>query len=119
MKTKLKLTLGTLLCVLATSALAEDWVGVVTRSKGQVLLQRGSVQIPAQAGTEVLRGDRVITGRDGYANVRVRGASPVSVGPQANVALDRYLPKEEQVPHASMPHLLQGLASVFTVNRYR
>lgn len=119
MKTKLKLTLGTLLCVLATSALAEDWVGVVTRSKGQVLLQRGNEQVAAQAGTEVLRGDRVITGRDGYANVRVRGASPVSVGPQANVALDRYLPKEEQVPHASMPRVLQGLASVFTVNRYR
>ena len=114
-----KLTLAVVLCTMATSALANDWVGVIKRSKGEVLLQRDNELIAAAAGSEIRKGDRLITGRDGYVNVTVRGASPVSIGPQANVALDRYLPKDEQVPHASMPKILQGLASAFTVNRYR
>lgn len=119
MGSTLKLTLAILLAVLTSSALATDWVGVVKRSTGQVSLVRGGEQLPAPAGTEVRRGDRLITGRNGYVNVRIRGAAPVSVGPQASVVLDRYLPKDQQVPHPSMAEVLQGLASAFTVNRYR
>jgi len=119
MRPTLKLTLALLLSVMATSALANEWVGVIKRSKGEVLLQRDSELIAAAAGTEIRKGDRLITGRDSYVKVTVRGASPVSVGPQANVALDRYIPKDEPVPHASMDKVLHGLASALTVNRLR
>ncbi|HYH42430.1 MAG TPA: hypothetical protein VD867_10625 [Burkholderiales bacterium] len=118
MNTKLKVTLATLFALLAMPALAEDTIGVVKRSNGHVVIERDRVQIAAPQGTELLKGDRIITGPDGYANISMRRAVQLNVGPDADVPLDRYAAAG---PFSSKPTpaILKSLASFFAVNRQR
>ena len=118
MKPKLSLAIAAFLALTAVPAWALDWAGVVTRSKGQVLIERGSERVPAPAGTELRRGDRLVTGADGQALVRMKGSAPLNIGPRASVTLDRYIADEPQAEKA-LPPILQGLASFFAVNRRR
>ena len=59
-----------------------------------MLIERGAEQLLAGAGTEVLRGERLLTGADGYASVSMHRAASVSVGANSAVPLDRYAPEE-------------------------
>jgi hypothetical protein len=113
------LTAATALSLLAAAAHAEQSIGVVKRSKGEVLIERAGAQLPVAKGTALQRGDRLLTGRDGYAYIDIHGAAPISIGPETNVGLDRFLPDEKRVTSRSAPRLLQGLASFFTLNRHR
>ena len=117
MNTKLKVTLATVLALLAMPALAEDAIGVVKRSNGHVVIERDRVQISAPQGTELLKGDRIITGPDGYANISMRRAVQLNVGPDADILLDRFA---AEGPFASKPApaILKSLASFFAVNRH-
>ena len=89
MKT-LGLALAALLAVATTCAAAQDVIGLVKRSKGDVTIERHGVRVPAVKGTEIYRGDHLITSRDAYAYVEMRGAAPLAVGPETDVALDRF-----------------------------
>ena len=104
--------------LVATSALAQETIGVVKRSKGQVAIEREGMQIAPKPGTEVLRGDRLVTGPDGHASVSMRRAAAISVGPHTEVALDRYA-AEDTTASRPAPRILQSLASFFAVNRQR
>lgn len=106
------LTLG------AASALAQDAIGVVKRAHGPAVIDRAGVRLPATRGTQLRKGDRIVTGANGYVDVTMRG-SAVSVGPRANVGLDGYAPAESQTAQSSVPPILQGLASLLSVNRGR
>lgn len=106
-------------CVLLTaSAMAEDTIGVVKRSKGHALVERGGMPLTLQAGTHLLRGDRVVTGADGHVNIHMLRAAPLTVGPNASVALNRYAAQPTVVSRPAPP-LLQGLASFLGINRQR
>jgi hypothetical protein len=111
--------LALVVAMLAVSAHAQDSIGVVKRSKGEVLIERGGQQLPAPKGTVLLRGDRVLTGRDAYAYIEVPGATAVAIGPETKVSVDRYVPGERRVTYRSTPRLLQGLASYLVVSRHR
>ena len=116
MKSKLKIVLAAALALAAISAQAQDAIGVVKRSSGQVVIEREGVKLAPSTGTEILRGDRVITGSDGYANIKLHGAGPISVSPDADVGLDRWLPAQAA---ANPPGLFQRLTSFIAVNRQR
>ena len=107
-----------LLGISAGSVFAQS-IGVVKRSSGQVALERGDVQLPASAGTEVLRGDRLVTGPDGYATIHMRITGHVTVGPQTEVPLDRYAGDPQPVAKKRLPAVIEGLASFLAVNRQR
>lgn len=117
--THLKLIVATtVLALAASSALAQERLGVVKRIQGNVLIDRAGVQLEPKAGTEVLRGDRLITGADGHANVRLYTAGSLSVGPDTAVMPERYVPDQRSVRKPT-PAILQGLASYLAVNRQR
>lgn len=119
-KVLLGLTVATALTLLAASAHSQQQsIGVVKRIKGEVLVQRAGAQLPVAKGTELRRGDRLLTGRDGYAYIDIHGAAPIAVGPETNVGLDRFVPDEKRVTARSAPRLLQGLASFLALNRHR
>jgi hypothetical protein len=115
---KLKIVLTAALALTAMSASAQDYVGVVKRSSGQVLIEREGVKLAPSAGTEVMRGDRVITGSDGYAHITLHGAAPLSISPDADVSLDRFAAGPISTQR-TVPGLIQRLASFLAVNRQR
>ena len=104
--------------LLSASAIAQDTIGVVKRSKGHAVVERQGTPMMLQAGTHLLRGDRVVTGADGYINIHMLRAAPLSVGPNASVALNRYAAQPTVVSQPAPP-LLQGLASFLGINRQR
>jgi hypothetical protein len=110
---------ATTVALLAASAHAQQAIAVVKRSKGEVLVERGGARVPIGKGTELRRGDRVVTGRDGYAYIDIHGAAPVAVGPEMSVGLDRFVPDDKRVANRAAPRLLQGIASFLTLNRLR
>src|SRR5688572_23075206 len=98
--------------LLATFALAADEpIGVVKRSAGQVTIERSGAQLPALPGFEVQRGDRLLTGPDGYASIGLRGTAPVSVGPDADVDLSRFVRDQRPIVQRFMDPLIAGVAS--------
>ena len=107
------------LALAATTSLAHVTIGVIKRSYGHVVLERGTHQIVPRAGTEILRGDRLITGDNGYASISMRRAASVSVGANSAVPLDRYAADAAPVVSKPAPRILQSLASFFAVNRQR
>ena len=119
MKPDRSLVLASLLALLCTTAYAEEVIGVVKRVKGPVAIERAGLTQNAAPGAEVHRGDRVITGREGYASIAMRRAAPLSVGPENDLTLDRYAADERPVVKRPAPAILQGLASFFAVNRQR
>ena len=105
--------------LLSAPALAQEVIGVVKNSKGQVAIERAGVRVSPTRGTEVRKGDRLITGPDSHATITMRRAAPVSVGPENDVALDRYAAEDIPLVKRAAPAILQGLASFLAVNRQR
>lgn len=100
----------------ATSAIAAgvaDSIGVVQRSRGDVQIERSGTRMSATIGDPIYKGDRVVTDADASVEVRLPGATPLRIGPNANVAVDRFA-SVERTRTWSVPPLLQGLASLFT-----
>jgi hypothetical protein len=118
-KILLALTVATGLGLLALSAYAQQSIGVVKRSKGEVRVERAGSQLPVVKGSALHRGDRLLTGRDGYAYIDIHGTAPIAVGPEMDVSLDRFVRDGNRVTTRSPPRLLQGLASFFALNRHR
>ena len=119
MTPKSNFLLAAALALSATSAFAApEHIGVLKRTSGQVAIERDGARLAPVPGMELKPGDRLITGPDGYAKVSLRGSTPLSVSPDANVALDRFLPGEP-LAQPAQPGLLHRLASFLAVNRHR
>ena len=114
-----KVVLAAVVAMLSSTALADDPIGLIKRSKGDVRIERSGEHIPAARGTLIQRGDRVITGSNGYASVTMRRTSPITLGPGNDVVLDRYAADEIPSVTRPAPPILQGLASFLAVNRQR
>ena len=119
MRSKLSIAFTAALALTATCALAQEPIGVVKRSQGHVVIERAGVPIAPKHGTEVHRGDRLVTGADGYASINMRRAAAISVGPHTEVALDRFAAEDKPVATRTAPRILQSLASFLAVNRQR
>ena len=113
-----KMALAAILTLWAGSALSQDAIGVIKRAHGQAVIDRAGVQSPATRGTQLRKGDRIVTGAKGNVDITMRGAA-MSVGPQASVTLDNFASDQPQSAQATVPPILQGLASLLSVNRGR
>jgi hypothetical protein len=118
-KTTLKFAVATVFALFAASSFAQEVIGVVKSSKGHVVIERAGVQVRASRGTEVHKGDRLVTGSGSHATVAMRQAGPVTVGPDNDVSLDRFAASEVPVVKRPAPAILQSLASFLAVNRQR
>lgn len=119
MKLKLTIAGAAIVALAATAAVAEETIGVIKRTHGHVVLERGTVQITAKPGIEIERGDRLITGGDGYASISMKRAASLSVGANSAVPLDRYAADAAPIVRRPPPGILQSLASFLAVNRQR
>jgi hypothetical protein len=103
-----------------TGALAApENVGLVKRANGDVFVQRAGERMKADRGTPLFHGDRLVTGKNAYAYVEIRGAAPLAIGPDTEVAVDRFSGDEKQGARRSSPGLLESLASYLALNRQR
>lgn len=113
------MVVATLFAMIGGSAFADEPIGVVKRAKGDVRIERSGEHIQAQHGTLVYRGDRLVTGNAGSASVTMRRTPQLSVGPNTDVAMDRYAADELPAVKRQPPAILAGLASYLAVNRHR
>jgi hypothetical protein len=118
-KSKLRIVLAGALALTSVCTYAQETIGVVKRSQGHVVVERAGVPIALKQGTEVQRGDRLVTGADGYASINMRRAAVISVGPHTEFALDRFAAEDKPVASRAAPRILQSLASFLAVNRQR
>ena len=116
--TLMKTLLVFLFALWAMPALSQEAIGVIKRGHGQAVIDRSGTKLPAVRGTQIRKGDRIITGAKGSVDVTMRGGA-LSVGPQANVAVDRFAPEDTQSAQSPMPSMLKGLVSWLSVNRSR
>ena len=119
MKSKVMIAAAAMLALTATAAVADETIGVIKRTHGHVVLERGTVEITARRGTEIQPGDRLITGEDGYASINMKRTGSVTVGANSAVPLDRYAADAAPVVPRPPPSILQSLASFLAVNRQR
>jgi len=116
---KVTIAFAAMLAFAASATLAEDTIGVIKRSQGHVVVERGATRILSRPGVELQRGDRLVTGPDGHATLSMRHTASLSVGANSVVPLDRYAAEEKPLAETPAPGILQSLMSFFAVNRQR
>ena len=72
------------------AAYAQD-VGQIKNAKGAVHVEREGKRIPAKAGMPVRSSDTLVTGADGAVGVTMRDDTRLSLGPNSEVRVDRYV----------------------------
>jgi len=85
----LLLTLGVPAPCIAASA--EETVGVVRIAAGQATVTRAGWVFPATVGTKLRVGDILATGPGGSLGVILRDNSTLSLGPESNLVIRKFL----------------------------
>lgn len=85
-RTALSLTL--LVALISSPAIAE--IGRIKSSIGIAIVQRGTVQIPASSGQDLLPGDWLETGKDGRISLTFIDDTRFSVGPDSRIGLSEF-----------------------------
>ncbi len=80
-----------LLCTAASAfAQAAVWVGQIKVSRGIVVLERGGQKLPGMVGVRLKENDVILTEANGSAGLMFNDNSTLSLGPNAEVVLERY-----------------------------
>jgi len=66
-------------------------VGLVKFAKGPAFVQRGDEALPARPGLPLLEGDVLRAGADGRLGVVLRDDTGVSLGPETEIRIDRFV----------------------------
>ena len=80
-----------LLAVTTPPAMAEDRVGLVSALQGSVSAQLGPARRDLAATDPVFVGDRVATGADARANIRLGTQTTLKLGEKARITIDRFI----------------------------
>jgi hypothetical protein len=82
-----------LLCTMASPVFAQDRpvAGRIKVSNGSVFIVRGDAQIPAQVGQIVFEADGLRTGADGKVGVTLNDDTRLSLGPNSELKLERFM----------------------------
>ena len=75
----------------AHSGSAQEAIGVVRNFSGPATIERGGKTLPASAGMNLLAGDTLVTGPDGSLGVIFRDNSTLSLGPDSNLVIRKFL----------------------------
>ena len=78
-----------LVCLAPLSARAED-IAQIKVAKGAVFIERAGKRMPAQVGTRVQATDTIVTGGDGSVGISFVDNSLLSMGPNSELAIDRF-----------------------------
>ena len=82
-----------LVCAVVTPVAAQDKpvIGRVKVSSGAAFIVRDGAQVPAQVGQTLLEADGLRTGGDGKIGVTLTDDTRLSLGPNSELKLDRFL----------------------------
>lgn len=78
------------LALSGSAVLAAEDAGVVKRSKGSVVVERGGQKLDAPVGTRILASDRIVTGADSSVGITLRDNTMLSAGPNSTVDLNKF-----------------------------
>jgi hypothetical protein len=76
-------------CLAPLTARAED-IAQIKVAKGSVFIERAGKRLPARVGTRVQTTDTIITGADGSVGISFVDNALLSMGPNSELAIDRY-----------------------------
>lgn len=82
------LYLVSLVTMIASPAAAE--IGRIKSAIGTASVQRGSAQLPAKVGQDLLPGDWLETGKDGRISLTFIDNTRFAVGPNSRIALSKF-----------------------------
>jgi hypothetical protein len=108
----LLLTFALALCALP--ALADEYAGVIKTSKGTANVDRAGKQIPLAPGVQLHKGDRVVTGNNGYVGITMRDDTLLTLGPGTALSLDGYAFDPKTHEGNFLASLSKGMLSVVT-----
>jgi hypothetical protein len=94
-----------------TSEGAAPSVGIVKVAEGKAEVQRGDQTVPASAGLALQEGDVLRTGADGRLGVVLRDDTRVSLGPETEIRIDRFLFAPAQGQLALVLKMARGVAA--------
>lgn len=97
--------------LLGASEGAAPSVGLVKVAEGTAQVQRGDQTLPARAGLALQEGDVLRTGADGRIGVVLRDDTRVSLGPQTEIRIDRFLFAPAQGQLALVLKMARGAAA--------
>jgi hypothetical protein len=82
-----------LVCAVATPVVAQDRpvAGRIKISTGSAFIVRDGAQIPAQVGQVVFEADGIRTGGDGKIGVTLNDDTRLSLGPNSELKLERFM----------------------------
>jgi hypothetical protein len=86
-------------------------VGIVKIVEGTAEVQRGDQTLPASAGLALLEGDVLRTGADGRLGVVLRDDTRISLGPDTEIRIDRFLFAPAQGQLALVLKMARGVAA--------
>lgn len=78
------------LAACSTLTQAQDVAGVVKTQRGGVQIVRNGQNLPVQVGTTLQAGDLIRTSGDAAIGVTLKDDTRVALGPNSQVALDRF-----------------------------
>lgn len=82
------LFMASLIALVSFPAAAE--IARVKSSSGPAYVQRGTTQVPAKPGLELLAGDTVVTGKDGRVGLSFIDNTRFAVGPNSRIAVSKF-----------------------------
>ena len=101
-------------CLIATPVWSQDAVGTISSASGSVTVLQGSQVRPAQAGMQLLEGDRIVTGRDSYAEIKLRDETALALGPGGRLRISRFRFDAESNSGNMLLTLIKGALRVTT-----
>ena len=106
------LSVATLIVILlAPGAGAASSVGLVKVAEGTAVVVRGEQMLPARAGLALLEGDLLRTGADGRLGVVLRDDTRVSLGPETEIRIDRFVFAPAKGQFALVLKMARGVAA--------
>jgi hypothetical protein len=82
--------LAVILLMVSAAAVAAD-AGEIKVVRGSAYLERAGERLSVQVGMPVREADRVITGANGTVGITFADNSLLSIGPNSNFAIERYV----------------------------
>ena len=97
--------------LLATAECAAATAGFVKIAEGQATVTRRDQSMPAAPGLALEEGDVLKTGADGHLGVVLRDDTRVSLGPDTEVRIDRFVFAPAQGQLALVLKMVRGVAA--------
>ena len=79
-----------LLAAVAVATASAQQAGRVEFAQGSATIERAGATLPARAGEAVMRTDSIVTGADGYVQLRMADDASVSMRPSTRLVIDDY-----------------------------